>query len=334
VVSDSTPRWQTAWRPCPREQAADLFDAWHEWARSAAVVARAPGELRVFWNYNFPVVGGMTRPGDMWPYLLPSLLLYAHRVVTSTTLPYALEQLHDHGSSAMLASALHWLADYRQLMEDGTVVVLPPHPNPGRNTATRAGYPTGHRGHALDNGDRTRPAERNEEISTPVLAERDRVIDGLYAEIEELVNRQILLQAPVASDLRFLLSVLRIVPELERSHDLVVEIAHLAGHILSEDLSPRSQGLIERMGNLASGMWRQAADAWNERDRSAAFTLGERVIEMDDLHASLVAELASGQMALPVTMEMTLVARLYKRLGAHAANIARRVVYLAGSAAG
>jgi phosphate transport system protein len=166
-----------------------------------------------------------------------------------------------------------------------------------------------------------------------LLAERDRVIDGLYAEIEELVNREILLQAPVASDLRFLLSVLRIVPELERSHDLVVEIAQLAGHILSEDLSPRSRGLIERMGNLASDMWRQAADAWNERDRSAAFALGERAIEMDDLHASLVAELASGRMALPVTMGMPLVARLYKRLGAHAANIARRVVYLAGSAA-
>ena len=104
-----------------------------------------------------------------------------------------------------------------------------------------------------------------------LLAERDRVIDALYAEIEELVNREILLQAPVASDLRFLLSVLRIVPELERSHDLVVEIARLADHILSEDLSPRSRGLIERMGNLASDMWRQAADAWYERDRSAAF---------------------------------------------------------------
>ncbi len=167
-----------------------------------------------------------------------------------------------------------------------------------------------------------------------LLAERDRVIDGLYAEIEELVNREILLQAPVASDLRFLLSVLRIVPELERSHDLVVEIAQLAEHIPSEDLSPRTRALVEQMGNLASDMWRQAADAWNERDRSAAFRLGERVIEMDDLHASLVAELASGRMALPVTMGMPLVARLYNRLGAHAANIARRVVYLAGSAAG
>src|SRR5438034_7863170 len=166
------------------------------------------------------------------------------------------------------------------------------------------------------------------------LAEREEAIDALYPEIEAMANREILLQAPVASDLRFLLSVLRIVPELERSHDLVVEIARLADHILSEDLSPRSRGLIGRMGNLASGMWRQAAHAWNERDRAAAFVLGERGDEMDELHASLIAELASGRMTLPVTMEMALVARLYKRLGAHAANIARRVAYLAGSAAG
>ena len=57
------------------------------------------------------------------------------------------------------------------------------------------------------------------------LAERDRDIDALYLEVEGLANREIVLQAPVASDLRFLLSVLRIVPELERSHDLVVHIA-------------------------------------------------------------------------------------------------------------
>ena len=55
---------------------------------------------------------------------------------------------------------------------------------------------------------------------------------------------------------------------------------------------------------------------------------------MDELHASLIAELASGRMALPVTMEMTLVARFYERLGDHAVNIARRVVYLAGTGEG
>ncbi len=162
------------------------------------------------------------------------------------------------------------------------------------------------------------------------LNEREQVIDALYPEIEELVNREILLQAPVASDLRFLLSVLRIVPELERSHDLVVQIASRANHILGDDLSPRSRGLIERMGTLTSEMWRQAVDSWYQRDRSAAVTLKERDDEMDELHASLIAELASGRMALPVTMEMTLVARFYERLAAHAVNIARRVAYLAG----
>jgi phosphate transport system protein len=165
-----------------------------------------------------------------------------------------------------------------------------------------------------------------------VLMEREQLIDALYPEIEELVNREILLQAPVASDLRFLLSVLRIVPELERSHDLVLQIASRANHILGQDLSPRTRGLVERMGQLASDMWRQAVDSWYQRDRSVASVLDGRDDEMDELHSSLLAELASGGMALPVTMEMTLVARFYERLGDHAVNIARRVVYLAGSA--
>jgi phosphate transport system protein len=165
----------------------------------------------------------------------------------------------------------------------------------------------------------------------PTLAERDRTIDALYLEVEGLANREILLQAPVASDLRFLLSVLRIVPELERSHDLVVHIAAVASHSLGGDLTPRAKSLVARMGDLASEMWRKAADSWYKRDRGAADALVERDEEMDELHASLTAELASGQMAVPVAMEMALAARDYERLGAHAVNIARRVVYLAGS---
>jgi phosphate transport system protein len=166
-----------------------------------------------------------------------------------------------------------------------------------------------------------------------VLRERGQVIDALYPEIEDLVNREILLQAPVASDLRFLLSVLRIVPELSRSHHLVTSIAARANHILSDDLSPRCRGLVERMGTIASEMWRQAADSWYQRDRSAASALDQRDDEMDELHASLIAELAAGGMTLPVAMEMTLVARFYERLGDRAVNIGYRVIYLAGSSA-
>ena len=78
------------------------------------------------------------------------------------------------------------------------------------------------------------------------LAERDLAIDALYREVEGLANREILLQAPVAADLRFLLSVLRIVPELERTHDLVVHIGASAGHLLGEDLTPRAKGLVDK----------------------------------------------------------------------------------------
>jgi phosphate transport system protein len=164
-----------------------------------------------------------------------------------------------------------------------------------------------------------------------VLAERQKVISALYPEIEELVDKEILLQAPVASDLRFLLAVSRIVPEIELSHNLLVQIASRADHYLSQDLSPRCRGLVERMGNLVSDMWRQAADSWYRRDSSTAAMLREHDDELDELQSSLSAELASGAMSLPVTMEMTLVGRFYERLGDHAVNIARRVVYLAGS---
>jgi phosphate transport system protein len=164
------------------------------------------------------------------------------------------------------------------------------------------------------------------------LTERNKTIGAVYTETEELANREILLQAPVADDLRFLLSVLRVLTEFELSHDLVVQIGSRGNHFLSDELSPRTRGIIERMGSLASDMWRQAADCWYQRDKSGAFALDDRDQEMDQLYSSLIGELASGTMTLPVTMEMTLVARFYERLGDHAVNIARRVVYLAGSA--
>jgi phosphate transport system protein len=167
-----------------------------------------------------------------------------------------------------------------------------------------------------------------------VLAAREQVIDALYLEVEDLACKMMLLQAPVGPDLRFLLTVLRVVPELERSHDLVMQIAGRGALIRGADLSPHSRGLAGRMGEVAADMWRQAADAWYRRDRSAAPALGLLDEEMGQLCAGLRAELGAGETALPVAMDMTLVANDYRRLGAHAANIARRVAYLAGPVAG
>src|ERR1700729_220210 len=136
---------------------------------------------------------------------------------------------------------------------------------------------------AEDLAEATRALVSDDVQVAELLAQRGEVMDALYPEIEQLASREIALQAPVASDLRFLLSVLLIVPELERSHHLVVHIAYRGQRIPSEDLSPRCRELVEREGKLASAMWREAADSWYQRDRSAVVALGKRDDEMNEL---------------------------------------------------
>src|SRR5437762_473364 len=161
------------------------------------------------------------------------------------------------------------------------------------------------------------------------LVERDKLLDSLYHDVELLVQRQFALQSPMATDLRFLLSVLRIVPELERSGDLAEHIAQRAARGLSEALTPRIRGLVEQMGKVGTEMWREAADAYADRDGAVAVRLNDRDDELDELHVSLTAELVSGQLTVPVALEMALIARFYERLGDHAVNIAERIRYIA-----
>jgi phosphate transport system protein len=165
-----------------------------------------------------------------------------------------------------------------------------------------------------------------------VLAGREQFIDSVCVEIEGLAAREILLQAPVASDLRLLLTVLRVVPELERSHDLIVHVASRGSRVPGGSLPPRVSWLTRQMADLALVMWRRAADAWYARDQSSMPALGRHRDEMGELRASLSAEVAAGRVPVLAAMEMALAARDYDRLGAHALNVARRVSYLAGSA--
>lgn len=155
------------------------------------------------------------------------------------------------------------------------------------------------------------------------------VVDSLYNDIEELVQRQFFLQSPMAQDLRFLLSVLRIVPELERSADLAEHIASRAKRGVSGELTPRIRGLVEQMGRAGAAMWRDAADAYAERNGKIADQLKEDDDELDELHVSITAELVSGKLSVPVALEMALIARFYERLGDHAVNIAQRIRYMA-----
>ena len=162
-----------------------------------------------------------------------------------------------------------------------------------------------------------------------VLVERDVLIDRAYLDIEELVKEQLVPQSPVATDLRFLLTVLRIVPELERSADLAEHIAQRAARGLTPELTPRVRGLIDQMSRVAVEMWHRTADAYADRDPGAHDRLNDRDDELDDLHVSLTSEISSGKIRVPVVIELALIARFYERLGDHAVNIAAHIRYLA-----
>lgn len=157
----------------------------------------------------------------------------------------------------------------------------------------------------------------------------ERSIDVLHSSTEELVERELERNLHWAdAEVRHLVSVLRIVPELERSGDLVEHIAMRTSQGLAREITPQARGLIEEMGRIGAEMWREAANAYADRDGYAADRLRQRDDELDDLHVQLSRELADSGTSVPVAIEMGLIARFYERLGDHAVNVARRVQHV------
>ncbi|MGA2295197.1 MAG: PhoU domain-containing protein [Acidimicrobiales bacterium] len=152
--------------------------------------------------------------------------------------------------------------------------------------------------------------------------------------IDELVDTMVataevrLLEEPSLSveSRRMLMTLIRILPEIERNGDLAEHIARRAARGLGNEMSPRSRGLVERMGEVASMIWREATDIIIDGKRESVGAIEDIDDEIDDLHVSLTAELTSGSMALPVAVELALVARFYERFGDHCVNLARRQV--------
>ena len=151
-------------------------------------------------------------------------------------------------------------------------------------------------------------------------------IDVLHSSTEALVERELERNLHWAdAEVRHLVSVLRIVPELERSGDLVEHIAMRTPQGLAREITPHARGLVSEMGRIGAEMWREAANAYADRDGFAADRLRQRDDELDDLHVQLSRELADSGTSIPVAIEMGLIARFYERLGDHAVNVARRV---------
>jgi len=161
-----------------------------------------------------------------------------------------------------------------------------------------------------------------------------KAVDNLYHDIEDLTLGQLTVGGITsAEELRFLVTVIRMLPDLERNGDLAEHVARRAARGLGTELSARSRGLVERMGEVAIHIWRATTDAYAERLSSAAALVDALDDEMDDLHVSLTVEVVAGTMPLPVAVELAMVARFYERFGDHAVNLAKRVAALAPATA-
>jgi phosphate transport system protein len=177
--------------------------------------------------------------------------------------------------------------------------------------------------HALLAGDRE---------AAKLLVQRDDVIDQIIRDIGHSVQQQLVHGETTSDERREMVAILRMLPDMERNGDLAEHIARRAARGLGAEMSARSRGLVERMGEVATTIWRSTADAFAERSASAATAIDDLDDELDDLHVTLTAEVVSGTMPLPVAIELAMVARFYERFGDHAVNLARRMSSLvAGS---
>ncbi len=159
------------------------------------------------------------------------------------------------------------------------------------------------------------------------VVEQDIIIDDIVDELVSTVEERLLETAPLdVTGRRDLLILLRILPEIERNGDLAEHVARRAARGLGSEMSPRSRGLIERMGEVASTIWREATDVIIDGKSGSVGFIEDIDDELDDLHVSLTAELTSGSMSVPVAVEVALIARFYERFGDHCVNLARRQV--------
>jgi len=160
----------------------------------------------------------------------------------------------------------------------------------------------------------------------------DDEIDARSLDIEEECYRVMALQAPVAVDLRKLVSAVKIVAEIERSADLAVNICKAARRLYGHGLDPRLRGLITRMSEQAQGLYVAAVDAYVEADAAKAAAIDDMDSLLDDLQREFIQVIfeshAAGRIDLQVAVQLAVVARFYERIGDHAVNIGERVRYV------
>ena len=169
--------------------------------------------------------------------------------------------------------------------------------------------------------------ERADEL---VAADDD--IDLLSLQVEEGCIDTLVREQPVASDLRFVVAAMHMNMDIERSGDLVSNIAKAIGRLQGAHPDDHVRDLVARMSAQAQLLMRRAAEALRTRDSEIAESIDELDDVLDDLHyryiQHVIADARRGDLDPQQSLQLALVGRFYERIGDHAENMGERVRYI------
>jgi phosphate transport system protein len=157
----------------------------------------------------------------------------------------------------------------------------------------------------------------------------DDAVDTLRHSIEDDSLDLLATADLVDADLRFVVATLKVTHELERSADLMVNVAKTTWRLHDHRLDDRSRRLVERMGRQATLQLRIAVNAFADRDASSAAALADMDGAMDELERALFVHILGvggpDEADIVRAVQLGLVARHYERVGDHAVTIAEQV---------
>jgi len=172
---------------------------------------------------------------------------------------------------------------------------------------------------------------RDDDLAQRVRS-NDAAIDALEAQINDEAARLIALRAPTASDLRMVLSVLKIAASLERTGDYAKNIAKRSLILTQLPALNGSGGTIRRMSKQVEQMLKDALDAYIRRDAILAEDVRSRDQEVDQIYNALFRVLLTHMLEDPrnitTCMHLHFIAKNIERMGDHATTIAEQVIYL------
>lgn len=167
-------------------------------------------------------------------------------------------------------------------------------------------------------------------LAESVIA-RDNKIDDAVVSLDELAIAIMARQAPVAKDLRIVVSALRISASLERMGDMAEHLAQLARYRFPEKVVPKSiRPTFKEMGALDIQMAKMLVELLKTEDIAIAHTIRDEDDKVDALHLSVFETVLSDTWSqeTETTVDATLASRYLERFADHAVSIAKKMVYL------